>query len=204
MRVRSLIAIGALALLSACASASETYPGRTATEQLLVARAADRAVENLTLPIAEGSRVFVDETYFRAESAAYAISSVRQALSDGGYALATSKDQADAVLELRAGALSLEQLRRVLGLPEMRVPINDSFNVVSLPELSIYSRRDRIGVAEFSGFLYDPKTGLPLGALAPMTGEFRIRNHKLFMVIPLGQQTVAPGEKDVGDSWREF
>ena len=198
------LALSGLTSLAACASTSETYPLRTATEQLLVARAADRAVEGLTLPIPAGSRVFVDDAYFRAENGAYAVSAIRNALSDAGYALAPSKIEADAVFELRAGALSLEQMRRVFGLPDMRVPINDTFNVVSIPELSIYSRRDRVGVAEFSGFLYDPKTGASLGAVLPMTGEFRIRSHKLLMIVAWGQQSLSPGERDPGDSWREF
>lgn len=197
-------AIGLAAVLSACASTSETYPGRTATEQLLVARAADRAVEGLTLPIPAGSKVFVDDAYFRAENSTYAVSAIRASLSDAGYFLAPSKAEADAVFELRVGALSLEQMRRVFGLPEMRIPINDSFNVVSMPELSVYSRRDRIGVAEFSGFLYEPRTGAPLGAVVPMTGQFRIRSHKLLMVVAWGQQTIDPGERDPGDSWRQF
>ncbi|MGZ9101148.1 MAG: DUF6655 family protein, partial [Brevundimonas sp.] len=151
MTLKTLITVLAAACaLAACASTSETYPSRTATEQLLVARAADRAVEGLTLPIPAGSRVFVDDAFFRAENAPYAISSIRAALSEAGYALAPSKSEADAVFELRVGALSLEQMRRVFGLPDMRVPINDSFNVVSVPELSVYSLRDRVGVAEFS------------------------------------------------------
>jgi hypothetical protein len=202
LRVRAVL--GLTLLLGACASTSETNPARTATEQLLVARAADRAVEGLILPIPTGSRVFVDATWFQAENAAYAISAIRAALSDAGYALAPSKTEADAVFELRVGALSLEQMRRVVGLPDMRVPINDTFNVVSIPELSIYSRRDRVGVAEFSGFLYEPTTGAPLGAVLPMTGEFRIRSHKLLMIVAWGQQNVDPGQRDPGDSWREF
>ncbi|WP_420470489.1 DUF6655 family protein [Brevundimonas sp. FT23042] len=194
----------ALLGLAACASTTETNPSRSATEQLLIARAADRAVEGLTLPIPAGSRVFVDDTYFRAESSPYAISAIRNALSDAGYALAPNKAEADAVFELRVGALSLEQMRRVFGLPDMRVPINETFNVVSIPELSVYSRRDRIGVAEFSGFLYEPRTGAPLGGVLPMTGQFRIRSHKLFMILTFGQQSVDPGERDPGDSWRQF
>ena len=169
-----------------------------------MARAADRAVEGLTLPIPVGAKVFVDDAYFRAENAPYAVSAIRSALSEAGYALSPSKQDADAVLELRAGALSLEQMRRVFGVPEMRVPINDSFNVVSIPELSVYSRRDRVGVAEFSAFLYEPKTGAPLGVVLPMTGQFRIRSHKLLMIVAWGQQSVDPGERDPGDSWREF
>ncbi|HYD28323.1 DUF6655 family protein [Brevundimonas sp.] len=204
IRTPAALALLVLPLLGACASTSETYPSRTATEQLLVARAADRAVEGLTLPIPQGTRVFVDDAYFRAENAPYAVSAVRAALSEAGYALASSKGEAEAVLELRAGALSLEQMRRVFGVPEMRIPINDSFNVVSMPELSVYSRRDRVGVAEFSGFLYEPKSGAPLGAVIPMTGEFRIRSHKLLMIVAWGQQSIDPGERDPGDSWREF
>ena len=169
-----------------------------------MARAADRAVEGLTLPIPRGTRVFVDDAYFRAENAPYAVSAIRSALSEAGYSLAPTKRDAAAVLELRAGTLSLEQMRRVFGLPEMRIPINDSFNVVSVPELSVYSRRDRVGVAEFSGFLYEPKTGAPLGAIIPMTGEFRLRSHKLLMIVAWGQQSIDPGQRDPGDSWREL
>jgi len=204
LTLRTLISTAALLALTACASATETNPARTATEQLLIARAADRAVEGLTLPIPAGSRVFVDELYFRVDNAPYAISAIRGALSEAGYAVVPTKAEADAVLEVRAGALSLEQMRRVVGLPDMRVPVNETLNVVSIPELSIYSRRDRIGVAEFSGFLYEPRTGAPLGAVLPMTGSFRIRSHKVLMIVSWGQQTVDPGEREPGDSWTQF
>lgn len=205
MRLSALLGVAAAcALLAACASTSETNPSRTATEQLLIAGAADRAVENLTLPVPNTLRVYVDDSYFRAENAAYAVSAIREALSRAGYPLANSRDQADVIFEIRAGTLSLDQMRRVFGVPDMRIPINDSFNIVSMPELSVYSRRDRVGVAEFSGFVYDARTGAPLGVVAPMTGEFRIRSHKLMMIFSWGQQRLQPGERDPGDSWREF
>ena len=202
MRPAAVLAFAALT--AACASTSETYPSRTSTEQLLVARAADRAVEGLKLPVPVGTRIFVDDAFFRAENAPYAVSSIRNALSEAGYALANDRGNADAVFELRAGALSLEQMRRVVGLPPLAVPINENLNVVSIPELSLYSRRDRVGVAEFSGFLYDGKTGAPLGAVTPMIGEYRIRSHKVLMVIAWGQQSVEPGEAEPGDSWTQF
>ena len=201
----ALLALTAVAaVLSACASTTESNIGRTATEQLLLARAADRAVEGLILPLPIGTRIYVDDAYFRNDGAPYAISTIRAALSEAGFALANSRAEAEAIFELRAGAMGLEQMRRVVGLPDMRVPINETFNIVSIPELSVYSRRDRIGVAEFSGFLYDGKTGAPLGAVAPMIGKYRIRSHKMLMVISWGQQQAVPGERDPGDSWREF
>lgn len=204
MTVRRITAGLGLLVLAGCASTSESNPGRTATEQLLMARAADLAVDGLRLPIPPGSRVFVEGRYFQGEGSPYAISAVRGALSEAGFALVDEKQNADAVFELRAGTMSLEQMRRVVGLPPLAVPINENFNVVSLPELSVYSRRDRVGIAEFSGFVYDARTGAPLGAVAPMIGEYRIRSHKLMMMVTWGQQSARPGERDPGDSWREF
>ena len=201
---RLIVLLAATAILGACASVTETNPARTATDMLLVNRAADRAVEGLTLPIPQGARVFIDETYFQAENARYALSAIRAALSDAGYAISRDRDSADAIFEVRAGALSLEQMRRVFGIPDMRVPINETLNVVSIPELSIYSNRDRMGVAEFSGFLYDGRTGLPLGAVTPMIGQYKIRSHKALMVVTWGQQLAQPGERDPGSSWKEF
>ncbi|MEH6664991.1 MAG: DUF6655 family protein [Brevundimonas sp.] len=198
-----LSALLAAALAAACASTTETHPSRTATEQLLVARAADRAVDDLTLPIPDGAVVFVDETYFRAEAAPYAVSAIRAALSEAGYALARNRDQADVVFEIRAGALSLEQMRRLLGVPAMSVPLSD-YRVVSFPELSLYSRRDRTGVAEFSGFVYRADDGAPIAAVAPMIGQYTIRSHRLLMMMTWGQQYAEPGEQDPGESWWEF
>ena len=203
MRHLALVSTAALAL-SACASTTETYIGRTATEQLLMARASDKAVEGLSLPLPTAASIFVDESYFQGEGSRHAISAIRAALSDAGYRLARNKDESDAVFEIRPGALSLEQMRRVFGLPEMRIPINETLNVVSLPELSVYSNRDRVGVAEFSGFLYEAKTGAPLGAVLPMIGEYRIRSHKLLMIVSWGQQQAQPGRRDPGSSWTEF
>ncbi len=201
---RAALPVAAGLLVAACASTTETNPGRTATEQLLLARAADRAVEGLSLPLPAGAAVYVDESYFQGEGARYAISAIRAALSDAGFRLAPNKDAADAVFEIRAGALSLEQMRRVFGIPEMRIPINETFNVVSLPELSVYSHRDRVGVAEFSGFLYEARTGAPLGAVLPMIGSYRIRSHKAMMMVTWGQQQAQPGQRDPGSSWTEF
>lgn len=202
--MRALIAVALLLGVSACASTTESNPGRTSTEQLLLARAADLAVEGLRLPISDDARVYVDNRFLTGEGAAYATSTVRAALSGQGYALADDKGQADAVFELRAGTLSIEQMRRVVGLPPLALPINENLNVVSIPELSVYSRRDRVGVAEFSGFVYDARTGAPLGAITPMIGEYRIRSHKVLMMVTWGQQSARPGERDPGDSWREF
>ena len=120
-RAAALLAAGLA--LSACASTTETNPGRTATEQLLLARAADRAVEGLSLPLPAGAAVYVDESYFQGEGARYAISAIRAALSDAGFRLAQNKDAADAVFEIRAGAHTGEITRAEHGVAGLGVHV---------------------------------------------------------------------------------
>jgi len=99
---RLVAALSMTALLaSACASTTESNIGRTATENLLLARAADKAVEGLSLPLPTGATVFVDETYFQTENSRYAISAIRGALSDAGYRLTRTREDAAAVVAWR-------------------------------------------------------------------------------------------------------
>ena len=80
MRFSAASALALSITLAACASTSETAPVRTATEQLLVARAADAAVDGLSLPVDRNAKIYVDSAYFAAESPAYAISAIRAEL----------------------------------------------------------------------------------------------------------------------------
>jgi len=50
--------------LCGCTTERQTDPARTATEQLLILTAADRAANKLALQISKGSQVFLDATNF--------------------------------------------------------------------------------------------------------------------------------------------
>lgn len=184
----------ACALVSACATAVETRPGRTATEQLLVSHAAERAAKQLALPIPAGAAVFLDTVNFTGEGADYAKSAIREGLLLRGATLALSREKADIIVEIRMGALSIDQISRVLGIPSLQVPISPQFTVVTIPELSIYSRNDRTGVAEFSAFAYDARTGRPIAVEVRAAGTTTMRSHKLLMILPWGEQEVRPGD----------
>ncbi|MDD3838646.1 MAG: hypothetical protein PHG43_12495, partial [Phenylobacterium sp.] len=70
--LRRACALLACTALAACASASETHPSRTATEQLLVSRAVERAAAEFSLALPRDARVFLDSSAFRGEGADYA------------------------------------------------------------------------------------------------------------------------------------
>ena len=60
-RIHAFIAlIPAMLALGACTSTRETSPQRSATEQLLISTAVDRAVEGMDLKIPQGTKVFLD------------------------------------------------------------------------------------------------------------------------------------------------
>lgn len=194
MRIAALFCLAAFGL-SACATANETRPGRTASEQLLMNHAAEKAARSFWTTVPAGTRVFIDTSYFRGEGADYAISALRDALMAKGGLLADDRNVADVVVEVRLGALSMDQMNRVLGIPSLTLPVSPNFTNATIPELSIYSRRDRTGVAEFSAFAYDARTGRPVALATRAAGETHIRSHKMFMVFTWGPQEVRPGDQ---------
>ena len=188
--------------LASCATSQETNPSRTATEQLLISHAAERAAQQFTLALPAGARVFFDTTYFQGEGSDYAISALRETVLKQGRPLSPSREQSDVVVELRMGALSLDRMNRVLGIPRLTVPVSSDLNTATIPELSLYSRRDSQGVAEFSAFAYDSKTGAPVALGGRFSGGTRIRSHTLFMIFSWGQRQVRPGDPHLDpDPW---
>ncbi|MEG2958878.1 MAG: DNA-directed RNA polymerase subunit beta, partial [Oscillospiraceae bacterium] len=74
---------------------------------------------------------------------------------------------------------------------------------VSTPIFNGANEQDIADTLELAGlsqdgksWLYDGRTGLPLGAVTPMIGQYKIRSHKAFMVVTWGQQLAQPGERD--------
>ena len=49
---------------------------------------------------------------------------------------------------------------------------------------------ERSGVAEFSAFAYDARTGAPAKVIRRVSGQTQMRSHKFLMVMSWGQQEV--------------
>src|SRR3954454_8737059 len=94
-----------------CATARTTDPNRTATEQFLVSAAATRAVDQLTPTTLRDRRVFIDSSYLFAGVASndqsFLLGELRAKLLTNGVRLVKNREEAQIVLEVRAGALSV-------------------------------------------------------------------------------------------------
>jgi len=74
---RLSVILAASLLISACTTQRSSVPARTATEELLISTAADRAAAALSLSIPTGTTVYIDRQYFQGTDDGYALNAVR-------------------------------------------------------------------------------------------------------------------------------
>ena len=160
-------------LLAGCVAERATSPLRTATEQLLISTAADRAAEKLAEQIPTNIRVFLDTAYIEAPDASYASRAIKDRFLRRGIALADDRASADAVIEVRAGALSTDEKITSLGTPQLTLPVIPGvagYNGFPIPAINLFKKADTRATAKFAATGYDPKTGKLVVATDPQYG----------------------------------
>jgi hypothetical protein len=157
-------------LITGCTTTiRETLPSRTATEQLLISGAVDQAVARLPFSIPTGTKVWLDSINFTGFDAQYAISAIKEHLLKRGGWLVADKQAADLIIEVRAGALSIDRIERLLGVPSFSIPIplTGSFK---FPEIALFKKASMRGIAKFAFFVYDAKSGALYAFSGPIYG----------------------------------
>jgi hypothetical protein len=151
----------------------ETTTTRTATEQILISTAAERAIagfENVDHEL-RGKRVAIDDARFESVDKAYAMSAVRHYCSEHGAILvplvpAKGKDKdgkeielsppPQRVLEVRNGGLGINDTSWGIGIPAFPLAV-PSMPVTSMtPPLYLFYRGKQEGWAKFQFWIYDP------------------------------------------------
>jgi hypothetical protein len=187
-----LLTAGALA---GCTTSVDTAPSRSASEELLISKAAEQAADALKVEIHPGNKVFVDTTNFAGTDAKdmdvkYAIGTIRDRLGRQGAKLVDKKTDADAVVELRSGALSLEQHEFLIGIPALTLPIPLA-GATSLPEIALYKHAVRAGVAKFAASEYN-KDGALVSSDDPKFGFSKKNQTVLLVVFGWDEGDIAP------------
>ena len=162
--------------LAGCVAERATSPARTATEQLLISTAADRAAEKLAEQIPANIRVLLSTTFIDAPDGEYALLAIKDRLLRRGIVLADDKASADAILEVRAGALSTDEKVTSLGTPQLSLPVIPgvaAYNGFPVPAINLFKKADTKATAKFAATGYDPKTGKLIVATEPQYGYSR-------------------------------
>lgn len=153
-------------MLTGCGTTRSSDTIRTATEQLLISNAIDQAVQSVDLKTLSGQSVFLDDTRLgEVVDRNYLISTLRQHLLASGCKLRDQRDQADYIVEARAGAVGTDRNDLLFGVPSTNVPQIFPVQPVPgavIPEIPIAKRRDQTGIAKIGVFAYHRETGTPV------------------------------------------
>jgi hypothetical protein len=173
---RLVLVCCALVGLAACSSTRQTSPPRTATEQLLISTAGDRAAERLAMQLPPGKKVFVDPTNFagmdgkdNAPEVKYVLSVLRDRILRNGGNLVNEKDRAEIIVEARAGP-------------------------VTTPELALYKRALQEGVAKLAITAYDAKEGTLIAWAGPEFGYSHRKEWVLLLLFGWTDQNIRPDD----------
>lgn len=145
-----------------CGTTKWSDSPRTATEQMLISTAVDRAVNHMNFRPLAGKTVYFDATYLDGIlDRNYIISSLRQHMLAQGCVLKVDRDQADYIVEARAGAVGTDHHDVLLGVPAISVPTGGMVPGVpsAIPEIPFAKTTDQKGVAKLAAFAYNQHTG---------------------------------------------
>jgi len=133
----------------------------------------------------------------------FLIGEMRAKLLKSGVRLVDSKDKAQVVLELRAGALSANHLEYLLGLPASLIPASltgaatgsGASVTVETPELSILKSTKQYGWASVAFVAYWADTGELLSVSGPELGHTSREDYWIFGTGPRTIGDIPPAQK---------
>ncbi|MEY4767494.1 MAG: hypothetical protein RL637_133 [Pseudomonadota bacterium] len=173
MLKKILLSIATLSLTACGTLWKTTLPTQTALDQILLSTAADRAanfthtqppaVNALTLDASLG-KTFIDTKTLKSEEKnprydeLYALHAVRSHFLDAGVTLVDESNQADTIVEVSRGALSVDTNTTLVGIPAMGLPIPLA-GKLDIPEIPLYKKTSNRGLAKLGINIRDAKTG---------------------------------------------
>lgn len=185
-----------------CGTSKWTDTGRSATEQLLITDAMDRAVSNLDFRALAGKTAYVESTAVKKlTDSEYLISCLRQHMLASGCILMDDKAAADYIVEVRAGAIGTDRNDVLYGIPAVNIPtVVPVAGVPSqIPEMPIVKKTDQRAVVKLSLFAYNQKTGRPVWQSGAVPEESKVKAVWVLGAGPFQRGTIYDGMEFAGD-----
>jgi len=170
--------LGVAVAVGGCGTRRFTDTPRTATEQMLIAAAVDRAADQLDFAPLEDRKVFIDDKLVDRVDKTFVVASVRARALAAGALLTEAADKADYVVELRSGAVGVDRTDYILGIPATSVPT--PVGTAPLPEVALYKSVKQAGASRISFVVYRRDDRRFLYASGPAFGFSNQNNWWLF------------------------
>lgn len=203
MRCRWLVAILVLPVAgTGCGTSTWSDTKRTATEQLLISDAMDRAVSRLDLRALAGKEVFLDSDALKSVTDhEYLTSSLRQHMLASGCILKDKEQEADYILEVRSGAVGTDRHDVLYGMPAVNIPPVLPLSGVpsTIPEIPLAKKTDQRAVTKIAVFGYNRRTGRPVWQSGVVPVESQAKDIWVFGAGPFQRGTIYEGTNFAGD-----
>jgi hypothetical protein len=181
-------------LLAGCAGTPTTNPPRSATEQLLLSTAADRALASTSLAPFNHKKVFIDASYFDSYDSKYVLGAIRDAFSQTGALIVSDAAQSDFIVEARSGALSTDFADSLIGIPKTGVPIPLS-GAIEIPELALFKSSRQHSTAKFALLAYATNSREHFFSSGSELGTAYNKNYKLLGIISWNRNDIPERQK---------
>jgi hypothetical protein len=189
-------------LSAGCGTTKWSDTSRTATEQLLISDAMDRAVAKLDFRAVAGKRVYLDSAPLSGVTdSAYLVSLLRQHMLAQGCLVMADREQADYVVEVRAGAVGTDRREVLFGVPATNVtgvvPVQGV--PASIPEMTLAKKTEQRAVTKIAVFAYNRRTGRPVWQSGVIPMESKAKDVWLLGAGPFQRGTIYQGTKFAGE-----
>ncbi len=202
MSYRLAVFLSFLALLLGCGTTKWSDTRRTATEQVLLSHAMDRAVSELDFRALAGKDVFLDPTYIKtATDWEYLMSTLRQHMLASGCVLRDAKGDAQYIVEVRVGAIGTDRHELLYGVPATELPSILPVPGVprAVPEMPFVKKTEQRGVARIAVFAYNSRTGRPVWQSGVIPVESTAKDLWVLGAGPFQRGSIYDGTKFAGD-----
>jgi hypothetical protein len=201
--IRILWCVPLVMLLAGCGTTRSTDTSRTATEQLLISDAVDRAVSEINFRVLAGRKVYFDPQYLKVANAddnQYLTSTLRQHLLASGCVLSEKREDAEYVVEARTGAVGTDRHDLLYGLPATNLGTISPVPGVpaAIPEFPFAKRTSQRGVAKLAVFAYERDSGEPIWQSGVSQYTSNSRNVWVLGVGPFQSGTIYRGTNFAG------
>lgn len=168
-----------LLVAGGCATLRVTQPPETADEQFLLSRAASLAISKISVANLRDRLVYVSLRFLRPvgqlPGQAFMEADLRSHLLKSGVRVTNTRAKAQIVLEVRCGALGINQENSFVGIPAIafggyNAGSNLSLPVV-LPQISILQNTTQQGYASVAYVAYWRSSGEIVASSGPFVGQ---------------------------------
>jgi hypothetical protein len=205
-RMRRILLATIAMVLTGCGTTRWTDTSRTATEQMLISDAVDRAISQIDFAALTGRDVYLDARFiFGSVDDRYIISTLRQHMLASGCVIKDEPDDATYIVEVRTGAVGTNRNDLLFGTPATQLPSVGGAAPVSgamIPEIALFKRTSQQGVCKVAVFAYERESGRPVWQSGTRRVDSKSRDTWVLGAGPFQSGSIYDGTKLSGEKLR--